>query len=54
LGVGYKADNLASVKKMVVVKYEEVKTGWSNSQDKSLAESSKEGCGSKGLFCQWR
>jgi hypothetical protein len=35
-------------KNIVVVKFKEVKTGWSNSQEwTNLAESSREGCGSK-------
>jgi hypothetical protein len=41
LGVGRKADGLALLKKFIVAKSKEVKTGC------NLAESSKEGCGSK-------
>jgi hypothetical protein len=46
LGVESKADDLA-LKKVFFAKSKKVETGWST----TLAESSKEGHGSKGLFC---
>jgi hypothetical protein len=38
---------LALLCKRIVEKSKEVKTGWSNSWQTSLAESAKEGCGSE-------
>jgi hypothetical protein len=48
LEVRSKADDLALLKKYIVAKSKEVKTGWCCSQEwTNLAESSKEGHGSK-------